>query len=108
MYAGQESTVFVQLSIDGKNMDYRASSSCGCASPFYVVASGTGEDTVALSALAQSVELLTSQRAEVSVVSSADCSFVQQAVKQEESSLYIAGLMNGSPRITEKLPKEGE
>lgn len=97
-----------QLSIDGKNMDYRASSSCGCASPFYVVASGTGEDTVALSALAQSVELLTSQRAEVSVVSSADCSFVQQAVKQEESSLYIAGLMNGSPRITEKLPKEGE
>ena len=97
-----------QLSIDGKNMDYRASSSCGCTSPFYVVASGTGEDTVALSALAQSVELLTSQRAEVSVVSSADCSFVQQAVKQEESSLYIAGLMNGSPRITEKLPKEGE
>lgn len=97
-----------ELSIDGKNMDYRASSSCGCTSPFYVVASGTGEDTVALSALAQSVELLTSQRAEVSVVSSADCSFVQQAVKQEESSLYIAGLMNGSPRITEKLPKEGE
>ena len=97
-----------QLSIDGKNMDYLASSSCGCARPFYVVASGTGEDTVAVSALAQSVELLTSQRAEVSVVSSADCSFVQQAVKQEESSLYIAGLMNGSPRITEKLPKEGE
>ena len=89
-------------------MDYRASSSCGCASPFYVIASGTGENAVALSALAQSLELLTSQEAEVSVVSSEDCSFVQQTIKQKESTLHIAGLMDGSPRITEELPKEGE
>lgn len=96
-----------ELSIDGKNMDYRASSSCGCAGPLFIVISGAGENTVALSALAQSVELLTSQEAEVSVVSSESCSFVQQTVKQE-SILRILGLMEGNPRITEKLPKEGE
>lgn len=94
-----------ELSIDGKNMDYRASSSCGCAGPLFIVISGAGENTVALSALAQSVELLTSQEAEVSVVSSESCSFVQQTVKQE-SILRILGLMEGNPRIMEELSKE--
>ena len=94
-----------ELSIDGKNMDYRASSSCGCAGPLFIVISGAGENTVALSALAQSVELLTSQEAEVSVVSSESCSFVQQTVKQE-SILRILGLMEGKPRIMEELSKE--
>ena len=86
-------------------MDYRASSSCGCAGPLFIVISGAGENTVALSALAQSVELLTSQEAEVSVVSSESCSFVQQTVKQE-SILRILGLMEGNPRIMEELSKE--
>ena len=94
-----------ELSIDGKNMDYRASSSCGCAGPLFIVISGAGENTLALSALAQSVELLTSQEAEVSVVSSESCSFVQQTVKQE-GILRILGLMEGNPRIMEELSKE--
>lgn len=97
-----------ELSIDGKDMDYRASSSCGCAGSFFVVASGSGENTITLSALAQTVELFTTQEAEVSIVSSGNCSFAQQTVKHQESVLRIQGLTEATPRIVEEILEEAE
>lgn len=97
-----------ELSIDGKDMDYRASSSCGCAGSFFVVASGSGENTITLSALAQTVELFTTQEAEVSIVSSENCSFAQQTVKHQESVLRIQGLTEATPRIVEEILEEAE
>ena len=98
-------TVFANntgVTIEGVNMDYRVSSSCGCPNDLFLSIAGLQENKFELQGTDEVINIMTTYESGVDFVSSINSSINLGVEKKSGTILCITGLSSDTPNLVEQ------